>query len=196
MDMSLHEPVNEHPTHFHPVERPVEQAPPMSADFSVGEWLVEPSLNRLARGETVVHLRPQLMDLLVCLASRNGRTVMKQSIFDTVWGGRFVTETVLARAVTELRHALRDDARQPSVIETIPKRGYRIIAPIVRGTTGPAVFTGTAVPVHAEDGERALAGVDPASAKRPMSDLELSPGFLGLIVGLLVVAGAALLVFI
>jgi DNA-binding winged helix-turn-helix (wHTH) protein len=135
MEMSLHDLVNDHPTPVHPVERPVEQAPPIWADFSVGEWLVEPSLNRLARGETVVHLRPQLMDLLVCLASGNGRTVMKPSIFDTVWGGRFVTETVLARSVTELRHALGDAAKQPTIIETIPKRGYRIIAPIVRETT-------------------------------------------------------------
>jgi DNA-binding winged helix-turn-helix (wHTH) protein len=196
MDTSPREVVKECPPPVPLVCRPAEQPLAFPADFSVGEWMVEPSLGRVSRRGTVIRLRPQLMDVLVCLASGDGRTVMKKFVFESVWGDRFVSESSLPRTVAELRQAFGDDARQPRIIETIPKRGYRIIAPIVRGTTGPAVFTGIAVPARGEDGERALVDADPASADRPMFDSELSPGFLGLIVGLFVVAGAALLVFI
>jgi DNA-binding winged helix-turn-helix (wHTH) protein len=196
MDTSPRELVKDTPPQVHDVARPAEQSLPFPADFSVGEWTVEPSLGRLSRQGTVVRLRPQLMDVLVCLAAGNGRTVMKESVYETVWSRRFVTESSLPRAVAELRHALGDDARQPRIIETINKRGYRIIVPIVRGKTAPTVFTGTAVSAGGEDGERALVDPDPASAGRPMSASRFSPVFLGLVVGVFVVAGAALLAFI
>jgi DNA-binding winged helix-turn-helix (wHTH) protein len=105
-------------------------ASPLPPDFLVGDWLVQPALGRVSRGASSQRLRPQLMDVLVCLAARNGRTVMKQEVMAAVWSDRFVTESALARTVAELRHALGDDAKQPRIIETIPKRGYRIIAPV------------------------------------------------------------------
>lgn len=116
-----------------PRDVPPPVPPTRLEDFSVGDWLVQPSLSRLSRGDSVVHLRPQLMDVLECLVSGNGRTVTKQNVLNAVWSDRFVTETALARSVAELRQALDDDARHPRIIETIPKRGYRIIAPVVRG---------------------------------------------------------------
>jgi DNA-binding winged helix-turn-helix (wHTH) protein len=100
-------------------------------DFHLAEWLVQPSLDRLTHDGVVVRIRPQLMDLLVCLAAQPGKTVTREQLLATVWCGRFIAESVLSRCVAELRHALGDSARQPRIIETIHKRGYRLIAPVV-----------------------------------------------------------------
>lgn len=107
--------------------------------FIVGDWLVEPKACRLSRGDVVVKLRPQLAELLVCLARRAGEIVLRDEILAEVWPGQYVAESGLSRCVAELRQSLQDDAQQPRFIETIPKRGYRLIAPVARlERAGPA----------------------------------------------------------
>ncbi len=98
--------------------------------FRLDGWLVEPSLNRFAHGGAVVHVRPQLVDLLVCLAARPGQVVSKDRLLSTVWCDRFVAETAVGRCVCELRGLLEDDAREPRIIETVAKRGYRLMVPV------------------------------------------------------------------
>jgi TolB-like protein/DNA-binding winged helix-turn-helix (wHTH) protein/tetratricopeptide (TPR) repeat protein len=104
--------------------------PPTHHSFLLGDWLVEPTLNLLARGETVVHLRPKVMDVLVLLAAQPGEVVCKEAIIDAVWAKKFLADAVLSRAVFELRVALGDDAQQPTFVETVAKRGYRLVAPV------------------------------------------------------------------
>jgi DNA-binding winged helix-turn-helix (wHTH) protein len=100
----------------------------------VGEWLVEPDLCRLSRDGTCAHLRPQLMDLLVYLARNAGRTVPQDELLANIWPGQaYLAETALPRCITELRHALGDRAVASTVILTIHKRGYRLIAPVTPG---------------------------------------------------------------
>ena len=99
--------------------------------FTLGDWLVEPKACRASRGDVVVKLRPQLADLLVCLARRPGAIVLKDEILAEVWPGQYIAESGLSRCVAELRQVLQDDAQQPRFIETFPKRGYRLIAPVV-----------------------------------------------------------------
>jgi hypothetical protein len=70
------------------------------------------------------------MDVLVCLAQHCGGTVPRSELLTQVWSGQYVAETALARCVAELRQALGDRAHQPTIIETIPKRGYRLVAPV------------------------------------------------------------------
>lgn len=70
------------------------------------------------------------MDVLVCLASDPGKVASKEDLLRCVWGGIFVEEGVLSQAVHSLRKALGDDARQPRYIQTIPKRGYRLVASV------------------------------------------------------------------
>jgi DNA-binding winged helix-turn-helix (wHTH) protein len=72
------------------------------------------------------------MDLLVFLANTRGRVVAKEELIDAVWDGRFIAETTLTRAVADLRRALGDNQRCPEYIETIPKRGYRLVAAVSR----------------------------------------------------------------
>ena len=101
-----------------------------SGDFRLGEWLVQPRLDRLVRGRVEVHVRPKLMDLLVFLARHAGQVVAKQEILTAVWAKPFMGESVLSGLVAELRAIFADDAHDPRFIETVPKRGYRLVAPV------------------------------------------------------------------
>lgn len=101
-----------------------------TGSFNVGDWLVVPSLNRLSKGKETVQLELKLMEVLVHLAGRAGELVSKRELIDAVWQVEVISDGTLTRAVALLRKALGDDARNPRFIETIPKRGYRIIAPV------------------------------------------------------------------
>src|SRR5262245_19874435 len=81
------------------------------------------------------------MQVLVCLAAAQGDVVSKDDLIRKVWSGTFVTDDVLKRCVAELRKAFDDDPKNPSVIETIPKVGYRLVAPLVRATDRGAVIS-------------------------------------------------------
>ena len=71
------------------------------------------------------------MGVLVSLAQRSGEVVPKDQLVHEVWRDTFVTDDVLVRCVSELRKAFGDNAGSPTVIETIPKRGYRLLLPVV-----------------------------------------------------------------
>lgn len=98
--------------------------------FRIGDWVALPRLNRIARDGKQAQLELKAMDVLLCLASRPGELVTKRELVDAVWQTEFVSDNTLTRRIAELREALGDDARHPSFIETIPKRGYRLIAEI------------------------------------------------------------------
>jgi eukaryotic-like serine/threonine-protein kinase len=99
--------------------------------FRVGEWLVEPDLCRVSRDGASIHLRPQLMDLLVYLAQHARRTVPHGELLANIWPGQpFLADTALPRCIAELRRTLDDRAGESTVILTVPKRGYRLIAPV------------------------------------------------------------------
>ena len=99
----------------------------MNGDFQVGPWLVQPSLNNISQNGTSNRLEPKVMQVLVCLAEHKGEVVPKDTILQTVWPDTFVSDDVLKRSVSELRRAFEDDARESRIIETIPRRGYRLI---------------------------------------------------------------------
>ncbi len=78
-------------------------------------------------GEPVA-LAPKPFAVLCALARTPRMLVTKNALLDTVWGHRFVTESVLKTAISEVRAALGDDPKQPRYIETVSRRGYRFIA--------------------------------------------------------------------
>ncbi len=102
----------------------------MDLDFRIGAWLVQPSLDAITRDGATVHLEPKVMEVLVCLAQHPGEPIPKEKLLQTVWPDTFVTDDVLTRSISELRRAFEDDARESKVIQTIPKRGYRLLAPV------------------------------------------------------------------
>src|ERR1041385_8343341 len=106
--------------------------------FSVGEWTAEPSRNLLLRGDEQVRVEPRVMDVLVCLAERADQPVSKEDLIERVWNGRSVTDDVLTGTIYALRKVFGDGARQPRYIETVSRRGYRLIAPVQFITQAPA----------------------------------------------------------
>ncbi len=98
--------------------------------FKVGEWEVQPLEGRIRRGEETVRLRPKAMDILCLLAATPGEAVERNTILTEVWGRTAVTDEPLTATIGELRRSLGDRRGQTAYIETIPKRGYRLIAPV------------------------------------------------------------------
>ncbi len=102
----------------------------------VGEWRVDARGNALARGGEVVRLEPKAIEVLTFLARRAGEVVGREELLAAVWPGVIVGDDALTQAIIKLRKALGDEAQSPRYIETIPKRGYRLIAQVEE--TGPA----------------------------------------------------------
>ena len=98
--------------------------------FRLGVWLVEPRLNRLTRNGESIQIELKMMDVLVCLARNAGEVVTRGHLVDSVWDEGFVADNTITHAVAELRKAFGDDHRDPRFIETIHRRGYRLIAPV------------------------------------------------------------------
>lgn len=93
----------------------------------IGRWTATPALNLLEHGSHSIKIEPRAMDVLVTLAQRQGAVVSVDELIESVWKGVVVGEGSVYLAIRQLRQAL-DDRDGPSYIETIPKRGYRLIA--------------------------------------------------------------------
>jgi Tol biopolymer transport system component/DNA-binding winged helix-turn-helix (wHTH) protein len=102
----------------------------MAGTFRIGDWRVDPPLRTLSGDEEDVHIEPKQMQVLLVLAERAGEVVSKDSLLKTVWPDTFVGDDVLSKAVSELRRVLKDDPKAPRFIQTIPKGGYRLVAPV------------------------------------------------------------------
>ncbi len=93
---------------------------------------------RLTCAGEPVALAPKPFAVLCALARTPDSLVTKNALLDLVWGHRFVTESVLKTAISEVRAALDDDPKQPRYIETVSRRGYRFIAATVGASSQPA----------------------------------------------------------
>src|SRR3569832_1210219 len=95
--------------------------------FRLAEWTVEPSSNSISNNRHTMHVEPKVMQVLVCLATNGGEVVARDALVRSVWRDTFVSDDVLKRAISELRKALGDDAREPRFVQTVPKSGYRLL---------------------------------------------------------------------
>jgi Tol biopolymer transport system component/DNA-binding winged helix-turn-helix (wHTH) protein len=134
----------------------------------------------VTRDGEAVSLEPKAMDVLLYLLAHRDRLVTKDELLDAVWKDTFVTPNALTRAVAQVRKALGDDAHEARVIETVSKRGYRFIAPVIE-TPAPEVEVqaSPSAPPH-----RVTAAVSPSGTNR------LGLAFAAL-VGLVVVASVS-----
>jgi DNA-binding winged helix-turn-helix (wHTH) protein/Tol biopolymer transport system component len=108
----------------------------MDKPFRIGDFLVLPASNELQGAGGVTRLRPLLIQVLLRLAADAGKVVSREALIEDVWSRRMVNDEVLSRAIAELRTALGDDPRAPRYIETLPKAGYRLVAPLSEATGG------------------------------------------------------------
>ena len=111
--------------------------------FAIGDWLVEPELNRISTATESVYLRHQLIEVLVYLAAQQGRVVTLETLHDELWRGKVVSSGTIYNCIADLRQALARDGRGIEYIETIPKAGYRLKPPVV--TKAPAAPAGVSV---------------------------------------------------
>lgn len=137
------------------------QRMPSEVRYAFGPFLLDPVERTLTREGRPVRLTPKDVGVLLALVERHGALVDREQLFARVWPGVIVEDCNLARHVATLRQALGDLADAPTYIETLPKRGYRFVAPV---TTRPAdeVPRGPA-PVAAVPAEPAAAQAVPSA---------------------------------
>ena len=92
----------------------------------IGGWEFLPTTGELRRRTDVRRLEPRAAKALELLCEANGDVVSQEQLIAGVWNGRALSENSVAVVIGQLRRALDDDAREPKLIETIPKRGYRL----------------------------------------------------------------------
>lgn len=95
--------------------------------IEIGDWRLDVVTGRLHKGDVEVELEPKTMAVLVLLHHHRGQVVSHETILDDVWCDSVVSVGALARCISKLRKALGDDAQSPRYIETLPKRGYRLL---------------------------------------------------------------------
>jgi DNA-binding winged helix-turn-helix (wHTH) protein len=91
---------------------------------------LERANGQLWRDEALVPLRPKSFAVLRYLVEHPGRLVTRQELQNAIWPGIYVSEGLLRGYIRELREILEDDANAPRFIETVPRRGWRFLAPV------------------------------------------------------------------
>jgi DNA-binding winged helix-turn-helix (wHTH) protein len=102
----------------------------LASGFRLAELTVQPNQGRIVSLGGEAHVEPRAMDVLVVLARRAGDTVSRNELIEAVWKHSYVCDEALSRCISLLRHALGDDRSNPRFVETIPKRGYRLMMPV------------------------------------------------------------------
>jgi TolB-like protein/DNA-binding winged helix-turn-helix (wHTH) protein len=130
--------------------------------FRVGAHRVDPMANEIDG----VHVDSKAMDVLVCLASAAPAVVANATLFERVWPGVIVGDNALHQTILHLRKAFGDDARTPRFIENIPRRGYRLLAPVdwlvpgaLGGSSNTEVAESPVIPTRLGPGHRRWVGI-------------------------------------
>ena len=100
--------------------------------FRVAGWHVDPAALRISKDSETVKLEPRAMALLAYLAEHPHEVLSRQELESSVWSGTVVGYDALSNAINKLRKAFGDNARNPSIIETIARTGFRLIADVER----------------------------------------------------------------
>jgi len=101
-----------------------------AGSFRVGSCTVNPRSGEISNQDMIVRLEPKSMEVLVYLMQRAGQVVTRQELEDSVWTGTIVSYEALTVTINKIRGALKDNPRSPEYIETLSKKGYRLIAEV------------------------------------------------------------------
>ncbi len=99
----------------------------LKEDFKLGNCLVQPTRDCIKRDHQLIHLEPKMMAVLLTLVAGNGELVLRDDLMDAVWPNQLIGGDVLNTAIAALRKALGDDRKNNTFIETIPRKGYRLV---------------------------------------------------------------------
>jgi TolB-like protein/Tfp pilus assembly protein PilF len=114
----------------------------LDAGFKLGDRVVEPSRCCITGPEGERHVEPRAMQVLLALARRAGETLSRDELIEAVWKHPHVSDEALSHCISMLRQALGDERAQPRFVQTLPKRGYRLLP-----TPQPAAAAAVAVAV-------------------------------------------------
>jgi TolB-like protein/DNA-binding winged helix-turn-helix (wHTH) protein/Flp pilus assembly protein TadD len=113
-----------------------------SSDIDVGGCTARPSQNLIECGGHSTKISPRAMDMLVYLAERPGEVVSGDELIDAIWHGRVINDAQIYKTVSLLRRTFSDLNGGAPFIQTVPKRGYRLVAPVTpAGSSASIPFT-------------------------------------------------------
>ncbi|MGO1068522.1 nSTAND1 domain-containing NTPase [Lysobacter sp. CA199] len=98
------------------------------SQFRIGALLVQPDRLAIVRDGVSIALEPRMMEVLIALAERAGEVISAEQLLIEIWRGTFYGDNPVHKTIAQLRRRLGDSSREPDYIETIRKRGYRLVA--------------------------------------------------------------------
>ena len=132
-------------------------APPV---YSFGEFQLDPGQFALLRNGYAVRLERKPLELLILLAGSEGRLVTRTEIADSLWGKEIFVDTEhgINTAIRKIRAALRDSPERPRYVQTVPRSGYRFMAPIVVHGESTPLPVAESVPEITADSDTSWSG--------------------------------------
>jgi TolB-like protein/DNA-binding winged helix-turn-helix (wHTH) protein len=111
--------------------------------FRFTDFEIDIARHELRHAGVIVHIEPQVFDLLVHLVRNRDRIVSKDELIETVWQGRIVSEATLSSRIAAARRALGDSGNDQSFIRTLYKCGFRFVGEVDDGSSAPAAHDAT-----------------------------------------------------
>jgi TolB-like protein/Tfp pilus assembly protein PilF len=108
-------------------------------DFRFDDFEIDVARHELRRAGAVVHIEPQVFDLIVLLVKNRDRIVSKDELIEAIWQGRIISEAALSSRISAARRALGDSGNDQSLIRTLHKRGFRFVGDVEEVAAAAAV---------------------------------------------------------
>ncbi|GJD49436.1 Transcriptional regulator HilA [Methylobacterium crusticola] len=145
--------------------------------YQFGGHVLDPDRRELRRGSEVIHVGPQVFDLLTHLVRHRERVVSKDDLLEAVWGGRIVSESTLTSHINAVRRALGDSGEEQRLVRTIARKGFRFVAEVTQTPARRDLGAPQPAPEGAgRDGAPALALPDrPSVAVLPFRNMSGDP---------------------
>ena len=153
--------------------------------FYVADWHVDPATCRITKGEQLYKIEPKAMTVLVCLAQKQGQVISREALEEKAWQGMVVGYDSLASAIIKLRKAFGDNAKNPDIIETVPKKGYRLICPV--SSTPPAHSLDIKEAQHVDNSSKTDVPVEHSSTCFASNSAALGKPLIGIVLAVLTV---------
>ncbi|MFK8025472.1 MAG: alpha/beta fold hydrolase [Ilumatobacter sp.] len=135
---------------------------PMDEVYEFDDCVVDGARYEVTRRGEVIHVEPQVFDVIMHLIRHRDQVVSKHELLDAVWGDRFVSESALATRINAARRALGDDGTRQEVIKTAFGRGYQFVADV----TSPRRTQPMSTPLAAPAGHDVVRFVEAAGGDR------------------------------